>query len=126
MRSRAAAVVALAFVAWAVAWVFIGVRTAQEVQGLRELSDTMVDVGLAVRSSGAAIGSLTDLPLVGDRLAEPSSRIVAAGESAIDSGRTSRASVQNLSVLLGVSIAVIPSVPLAVLVFVTLRGRRDA
>ncbi len=126
MRARVSAVVVLAFVAWAAAWVFIGVRTAQEVQGLRELSDTMVDVGQAVRSSGAAIGTLTDLPLVGDRLQEPSSRIVRAGESAIASGRTSRTSVQNLSVLLGVSIAVIPIVPLAVLVGVLLRRRRDA
>jgi hypothetical protein len=124
MSTRVSAAVIAAFAAWAGAWVFIGVRTAQEVQGLRELSDTMVDVGQAVRSSGQTIGTLTDLPFVGERLNEPSTRIVRAGESAIASGRASRESVANLSLLLGVSIAVIPIVPLAVLLFTSLARRR--
>jgi hypothetical protein len=123
MSGRAAAIAVLAFTMWAAVWVFIGLRTAQEVHGLAELSDTMVDVGDAVRSSGETIGSLGALPLVGDRLTEPSQRIVRAGESAISSGRASRESVHDLSVLLGVSIAIIPIVPLAVLLFVMLRPR---
>ena len=126
MNGRAIAAASLAFVVWASVWIFIGVRTAQEVRGLRELSDTVVDVGHAVRSSGETIGGLADLPLVGGRLEEPSEQIVRAGDSAVASGRSSRESVQDLSVLLGVSIAVIPIVPLAVLLFVVLRIRQPA
>lgn len=125
MRARVVTAVVLAFVLWAATWVFIGVRTAQEVRGLRELSDTVVDVGHAVRSSGETIGSLDNLPFVGERLTEPSGEIVRAGKSAVASGRASRQSVHNLSILLGVSITVIPIVPLAVLLFVVLRLRRS-
>lgn len=124
MSARATTAAVLAFVVWASVWIFIGVRTADEVQGLRELSDTVVDVGHAVRSSGETIGGLAGLPLVGGRLEEPSQQIVRAGNSAVASGRASRESVQDLSVLLGVSIAIIPIVPLAVLLFVVLRIRR--
>jgi len=124
MSTRATTAAVLAFVVWTSVWIFIGVRTTQEVRGLRELSDTVVDVGLAVRSSGETIGGLTGLPLVGGRLAQPSEQIVRAGNSAVASGRASRDSVHDLSILLGVSIAVIPIVPLAVLLFVVLRTRR--
>jgi hypothetical protein len=111
-------------VVWASAWVFIGVRTAEEVHGLQELSDTVVDVGAAVRSSGETIQSLSSLPVVGDRLEGSGERIVRAGDSAVASGRASRDSVRDLSVLLGISIAVIPTVPLVVL-FVLLPRRRE-
>lgn len=126
MSGRAITAAVCALVAWGGAWIFIGVRTAQEVQGLRELSDTVVDVGHAVRSSGETIGGLSGLPFVGGRLEEPSEQIVRAGESAVASGRASRESVHDLSILLGVSIAVIPIVPLAVLLFVVVRVRRPA
>jgi hypothetical protein len=112
-RTRTIAITAFAL--WAVTWLFIGLRVANEVKGLRELSDTVVEVGAAVRSSGETLGRLSAVPIVGQELEEPSERIVRAGESAIESGRASRDSVRDLSLLLGISIAVIPSVPLAVL-----------
>jgi hypothetical protein len=117
-RTRTIAITAFAL--WAITWLFIGLRVANEVEGLRELSDTVVEVGAAVRSSGETLARLSDVPIVGQELEEPSARIVRAGESAVASGRASRESVRDLSVLLGISIAVIPSVPLAVLLVLRL------
>jgi hypothetical protein len=39
---------------WTAAWVTMGVRVSQEVEGLTRLSDTVVAVGQAVDSSGQA------------------------------------------------------------------------
>ena len=102
----------VAIVVWAVVWVFMGLRVADEVRGLSELSTTVIDVGVAVESAGVALGSLSDVPFAGDRLERPSADIRAAGRSAVVSGRSSRDSIRDLSTLLGIAVAVIPTAPL--------------
>ncbi len=114
-RGRAAFAVDIVLLAWTVAWVYVGLAVAHEVRGLRDLSTTVTKVGTAVEESGRALQDLGDVPLVGDRLAEPSDEITDAGRSARDSGQSSRESVENLSLLLGLSIALIPSLPLVFL-----------
>jgi hypothetical protein len=101
-----------AIVAWAILWVLMGLRVADEVRGLSELSGTVIEVGVAVQSAGEAIGSLSDVPFAGDRVRQPSEDIRAAGRSAVASGRSSRESVRDLSTLLGFAVAVIPTAPL--------------
>lgn len=117
---RRYALIDAAIVIWAVVWVFMGLRIADEVRGLSELSTTVIDVGVAVESAGVAIGSLSDIPLAGDRIERPSADIRAAGRSAVVSGRSSRESIRDLSTLLGVAVAVIPTAPL-LFIYVPLR-----
>ncbi len=103
----------VALALWAAVWLLLAMEVATEVRGLSDLSSTVSRVGTAVEESGKALSELTDLPLgVGDRLDEPSKRIVEAGRSAHSSGRSSRESVDSLSKLLAVALAVIPSLPL--------------
>lgn len=98
--------------AWAIAWIAVGLIVANELQGLAELSDTVGRVGEAAESSGAALDSLGGLvPLIGDTLEVPAAEIQEAGRSAQESGEASRKSIDTLSLLLGLSIALIPSVP---------------
>lgn len=97
--------------AWAIVWIALAFMIAAEVRGLRELSDTVTKVGGAVAESGRTLQSLDDLPVLGARVDAPARRIEEAGESAVASGRSSRASVRDLSVLLAIAIAVIPSLP---------------
>lgn len=98
---------------WIVGWLALAYQVASEVRGLRDLSETVTQTGVAVRESGEALGSLSDLPLVGDRVAEPAQRIEQAGQSAADSGRSTRDSIDTLSILLAIAIGGIP--PIAVL-----------
>lgn len=114
-RGRAALALDAVLIVWTLAWGVIGWAVAQEVRGLADLSDTVATVGRAVEESGRSIGEFDDVPFIGDRISEPSAEIEDAGRSAQASGRSSRESVENLSVLLGVSIALIPSVPLLAL-----------
>lgn len=99
-------------IGWTAAWIGLGVAVASEVEGLANLSDTVVRVGGAVIESGRALQSLESLPLVGERVRAPADEIQAAGARAIESGRSSRESVENLSTLLGLAIGLIPSLPL--------------
>jgi hypothetical protein len=102
--------------AWALAWIVVGAVVASEVHGLAELSDTVGDVGAAVEASGVALSTLGGVPVIGDAfggaLEAASERIQEAGRSAQESGASSRDSVDVLSVLLGLSVALIPSLPL--------------
>lgn len=123
-RRFAAPTIALA-VLWSAGWLWVGLEVAAEVRGLRQLSDTVVSVGLAAEEAGATLAALDDVPLVGGRLDEPAQRVIEAGESAIRSGRISRESTSDLSTLLGISIALIPSTPLLLLVALVVRDRRS-
>jgi len=98
---------------WVAAWIAMGVAVASELGDLTDLSDTVVQAGRATEEVGRTIALLTDLPLVGDQLEGPAREIQRAGTSSVRSGRSSRSSVEDVSTLLGIAIAVIPTVPVA-------------
>ena len=102
----------LLFVAWAALWLGVAIAVGVELRGLSELSGTVGKVGRALSETGEAVGSFDDTPLVGGRLGEVGERIEQAGASASENARSSRESVDNLTLLLGLAIAVIPSLPL--------------
>ncbi len=100
---------------WAVAWVIVGLLVAREVRGLTDLSRTVTAAGYALQEAGGALGSLEGVPFVGEDVGDVAERTERAGRSARESGRSSRESVESLSILLGISIALAPSLPLIVL-----------
>jgi hypothetical protein len=108
---RSAHLLDAAVVVWCATWIWLGVAVAQEVGGLAGLSDTAGEVGQAVEQTGGAIGTLSDVPLVGDRVGEAGETVSEAGRSAVASARESRESVERTSTLLGMSIALIPTIP---------------
>src|SRR5687768_9476248 len=105
----------IVLVGWAAAWIWVGVAVAVEVRGLARLSDTVGDVGRAVERTGAALSSISGLPLIGDSTKEPAEAIQRAGDRAVRRARKSRESVRTTSILLGISLAAIPSVPVLLL-----------
>lgn len=108
-------------VAWTVVWIVVAVWTRHEVQSLRQMSGTVVTSGRAVKQTGDALQGLGGIPFVGGDVARVGRQVSIAGVSAQRSGRQSRNTVQSLSNLLGLSIALIPSVPMLALLVVTVR-----
>jgi hypothetical protein len=98
-----------ALLLWTVAWIWMGIAVADEVRGIADLSDTVGSVGRAVTDVGDAIRGL---PLVGDQAAGPAEELDRAGRDAVASAQSARASARRVGVLLGVSIALIPTLPL--------------
>jgi hypothetical protein len=97
---------------WVVAWVVLALLVGREVRDLRQLSDTVVVAGVAVEETGDLVESLGSVPFIGGRVGEVAERVRTAGRSAQASGRDSRDSTENLSVLLALSIGLIPTLPL--------------
>jgi hypothetical protein len=96
---------------WVFTWVALGIAVFQEVGNLRQLSDTEVAAGRAIVQTGNALQPLEQLPLVGGRIGSVRQQVIAAGRSAEQSGEASRQTVGQLSILLGLSVGLIPTVP---------------
>jgi hypothetical protein len=116
----------IALAVWAAFWLGIAAYTAYEVAALRTLSHTVVTAGAATESTGHALAAVGHLPFVGGRISQLAAQAVAAGASARASGASTAATIDHLAVLLGIAIALIPTVPLLGL-YVPLRlgWRRD-
>ena len=99
-------------VAWVVLWVVLGLLVGREVRQLRELSDTVVTAGAAIQQTGGLVRGLGNIPFVGDQVSSVAAQVEQAGKSAQVSGRDSRDSTEKLSVLLALSIGLIPTLPL--------------
>src|ERR1700761_9341766 len=106
---------------WAAFWIAAAAYTAYEVAALRALSHTVVKAGAATESTGHALEAVGHLPLVGGQISQLAARAVAAGASARASGASTAATVDHLAVLLGIAIALIPTVPLLALYLPLLR-----
>lgn len=111
LRQRTLVVVDVLLVAWMVAWIVIGVEIAHQVNGLGHLSTTVTKAGQAAEASGDALRTLGALPFVGQTLGQTAQRVIAAGQSAVANGRASHGSVTDLATLLGIAVALIPSIP---------------
>lgn len=111
---------------WAASWIGIAAYTAYEVASLRTLGHTVVKAGAATESTGHALAAIGHLPLVGGEVTRLAQQTIAAGASARSSGASTAAAVDRLAVLLGIAIALIPTVPLLALYLPLLVGwRRD-
>ena len=111
---------------WAACWIGIAAYTAYEVASLRTLSHTVVKAGAATESTGHALAAIGHLPFVGGQLGQLAEQAIAAGASARSSGASTASTVDRLALLLGLAIALIPTVPLLAL-YLPLRSswRRD-
>jgi hypothetical protein len=106
-----------AVTAWVVLWLALAVAVAQEVWGLSELSDSVVSAAAAVDATADVISSVEQLPFVDGLvgLRELERRVDVTAASARAAGRESTQHVHRLAILLGVAIALAPTVPLVAL-----------
>jgi hypothetical protein len=115
-----------AIAGWLIAWVLIGLQVGREVRQLTELNDTVVLAGGAIEETGDVLEEVGRIPFVGAPVGDLADRIRQTGRSASRNAASSRQSVEDLSTLLGVSIALIPTIPLvAVWIPLRLRWRRE-
>jgi hypothetical protein len=126
LSARAMRRLNVALAIWAAFWIGIAAYTAYEVAALRTLSHTVVKAGAATESTGHALAAVGHLPFVGGRISELAAQTVAAGASARTSGASTATTIDQLAVLLGIAIALIPTVPLLALYLPLCLGwRRD-
>ena len=96
---------------WVALWLFLGAWTAVEVWRLADLTNTVADSGVALDEAGKALESLSSVPLVGDRSAELGTQVRENADDIVADSARARGSFRRLSVLLGVAVALVPTVP---------------
>ena len=107
---------------WAAAWIAAGVAVADTVGRLTALTGGFRSVGAAIEGSGRALGGV-EIPLVGRPLAVPGRVVQEAGREISASGRAGEDEVEDASNLLGLTVALIPTLPLALLYLPPRLGR---
>lgn len=116
----------LAAAAWVAGWIAVAVLVGTDVSQLNGLSTTLSLAGGALVSIGHGLHALSHLPFVGSGVGRVAGRLVATGSQARATSRNVSQSVDQLSYLLPVVIALVPSVPtLAVYLPVRIQRQRE-
>ena len=109
--------------AWVALWAWVGRAVHDATTRLAAPGYTLQGAGSGFRDQmGRAGQSVSDVPLLGDSLAEPFQRAGNAGTSIEQAGKDLVSAVDNLALLLGWVTALVPIV-LVVFVWAVLRGR---
>ena len=108
---------------WCALWLVIGAWTGYELWQLSDIGPTVAESGRALDSVGSALESLGSVPVVGDRTGELGVEVRANAEQIVADAIEARGAIRRLAVLLGVTIALVPSVPVLA-AYAALRRRR--
>lgn len=136
-RTRSLLVADLVVTVWVIVWVVLGLVVIREVRQLEDLSDTVVTAGEALdqtadglrgtsqglREAHRALQVIESLPFVGreieenlegaaDSLDEIAQEVEQTASSAQASGRSSKESTEDLSIILGLAVALVPTLTL--------------
>lgn len=98
-------------VLWLVLWLVVGGLSSYTIWQVSELGDTVTRSGRALDSAGRALESLGDVPVVGESPAELGTEVVTTGEDVASRGQDVKSQLRQLSLLLGLSIMLIPTTP---------------
>jgi hypothetical protein len=108
-RRTAQIVADLLVVAWVVLWVWVGMAVHDGTTALagpgRQTDESASAMAGQLRDAG---GRLDDAPLIGDELATPFDKAAEASDGIAAAGRASVEAVEQLAVVLGLAIALIP------------------
>lgn len=96
---------------WVVVWLTIGGFSAVTLWQLAELGDTITTSGDALHTAGSALVDIGKLPVVGDRAGELGDEVVASSVDISTRGQDVKGQLHQLSLLLGFSIAIMPTTP---------------
>lgn len=112
---------------WLVLWLVVGAWSGFTIWQLSGLGDTITTSGNALKSTGEALQTVGQAPVVGEGPGELGDEVVTTAEDVAGRGQEIRTQLRVLSLLLGLSIMVMPTTPvLGLYLPLRLARRRDA
>lgn len=112
-----------ALVVWVTAWIIAGAVLGYEIWQMTGLAQTTISSGRQLGQAGEKLQSLSGAPIVGGTVADVGAQISATGADLVKGGRSADQSVRAISVLVGLSVAVVPSAA-AMAVYLPIRRNR--
>jgi len=111
---------------WFVLWLVVGGWSGYTIWNLSDLGDTVTESGESIQSAGEALEALGGVPLVGERPLELGREASATGVDIAQRGQQVESELRQLSLLLGLAIALMPTTPvLGLYIPQRLARRRD-
>jgi hypothetical protein len=114
LHPRRRRVVDAAVLAWVIAWALLGYTAGRALDKVSEVTRSAEGAGAAVVRTGESIRDV-DVPVVGTVFKDPGDAIIKAGRDAQAQARDSGHTVRRASILLGLSIWLVASLPLLAL-----------
>ena len=111
MSHRTLRMIDVMLIVWLLLWCAIGYAVGHTVNGLSGLSDGVIGAGEGVSDAAGALTDLIEVPLVGGSVEAIADRIDALGQGTVQKAEASKDVIFNVSLLLGLLIALAPSVP---------------
>lgn len=111
MSHRTLRSIDIALALWLLLWCAVGYAVGDTVNGLSGLSDGVIGAGQGVSDAAGALTGITDVPLVGGSVEAIADRIDALGQGTVQKAEASKDVIFNVSLMLGLLIALAPSVP---------------
>lgn len=96
---------------WLVLWLVLGGWSGYTIWQVSDLGDTVTTSGQALDSAGRALESVGDVPVVGERPGELGSEVIATADEIAARGQEVKSQLRQLSLLLGLSITLMPTTP---------------
>ncbi|HET9311989.1 MAG TPA: hypothetical protein VFP41_12300 [Actinomycetota bacterium] len=112
MSHRTSRTIDIVLMLWLLLWCLIGYTLGRTVNELSGLSDGVIGAGQGVSDAAGALDGFTDVPLIGGGIGEIADRIDAIGQGTVQKGEASKDAIFNVSLLIGLVIALGPTLPL--------------
>ena len=112
MSHRTSRTIDVILALWLLVWCLVGYSLGRMVNELSGLSDGVIGAGEGVSNAAGALEGFADVPIVGGGIQEIADRIDAIGQGTVDKGEASKDAIFNVSLLIGLVIALGPTGPL--------------
>ncbi len=109
---------------WVIFWLVIGAWTGLRLWQFAEIGDSVADSGRAAQGTGAAIRELDGIPLIGGPARDLGERVEQTGARVTREGEMNASRARQTALLLGIVVAIAPSVPVAGMYIVLRRAHR--
>jgi hypothetical protein len=96
---------------WTVAWLVLGITVGTFVERLGSVGESVEGAGHAIHRAGDAVGRLSEVPLVGEGFEAVANEIRTIGNETVQNGRSVEQDIDTLALLIGVGLAVGPTLP---------------
>ncbi len=110
---------------WVTVWVVVGAVLGYEIWRLDGLAASTVDSGHSLARAGDALGALSSVPLIGDTTGQLGQQVSSTAAGIVSNGLQAYSSIHGISVLMGLSVALIPTLSALAVYVPSRRARRQ-